>query len=658
MKQRLSSFDVAAISRELSRELEGARVQKTYQVDDEELRVRFYAGERVDLVVSTDRVHLTQYPKPAPKIASNFSMAVRKRTQGGFVRSVEQYEFDRVLAITIETKEQKVDLVVEMFGDGNIVVVQDGTTRLALNARSFRNRKVVPGQPYGYPPARLNPSTVTAEELNEVFAESDSDLVRTLATELGLGGLYAEEVVARSGLEKHIDSSDVGQEEVKMVLGALSGLFEGLDEGGEPQVVYRDGEPFDAVPLTLERYGDLEREYFDTFSEALDLFYSSRELEKVGEAEEAWKKDLEALESRLRHQREAIEGFVETAEEMRVKGDLLYAHYGEVEQVLEAVRRGKEAGYGWDEIEDAIRSSGDGAAEALDRIEGERCEVVFDLDGENVAVDFRKDVPESASELYEAGKKAKGKRKGAKKAVQDTLKKIEEVKEKGFEPEEAVPQRRVRMPEHWYHRFRWFHTSDGYLAVAGRNASQNEELVKNHLEKGDLFLHTDVEGAPATILKEGQDASDRDVEEAATFCVSNSAIWKAGMFSGDVYAVEPDQVSKTPESGEYLPKGSFVIRGKRRYFRNTGVSHCVGLTVEGETRIVGGPCTAIQENAKYWVELEPGDGEKGRLARDIVEKFREGCDEPDRRIVQEVATQEAVARALPPGKSRVVSTWT
>lgn len=658
MKERLSSFDVASVARELDEELKNARVQKTYQVDDEELRVRLYTGERRDLVVTTDRVHLTEYPKPAPQRATNFAMAVRKRTQGGFVRSVEQYDFDRVLLFEIEHKEYTVDLVVEMFGDGNIVVTRDGVTDVCLTSRSFRNRKVVPRKEYGFPPSRADPSEVSVEELAEVLEESDADLVRTLATELGLGGLYAEEVVARSGVEKHAEAADLDPARVEQVHSALRSLFEGLDEGGDPQIVYGDdGEPEDVVPIDLRKYEDRETERFDSFSDALDRYFSSMELEEVGDAEEAWKEDLEALEERLKHQERAIDDFEVKAEETQEKGDLLYAHYPQVQGVLEAVRRGKDADHDFDEIEQRLRDSG---AEAADIFRGisERGEVRLELDGATVDVDYRQDVPASAEELYQAGKKAREKRKGAIKAAQDTRDEIEEVKQKGFEPEETVPQRRVRMPQRWYHEYRWLRTSNGYLVVAGRDASSNEELVKNHLEKGDLFLHTDVEGAPATVLKEGQDAPESDVKEAAAFAISNSAIWKRGMYSGDVYAVAPDQVSKTPESGEYLSKGSFAIRGERDYYRNTAVDHCVGLTLEDETRVMGGPCSAVREHCKYWVELEPGDTARSRVADEVVDRFREGCDEPDRRVVEEAVTQEEVVRALPPGESRVVSDWT
>ena len=50
-----------------------------------------------------------------------------------------------------------------------------------------------------------------------------------------------------------------------------------------------------------------------------------------------------------------------------------------------------------------------------------------------------------------------------------------------------------------------------------------------------------------------------------------------GFTSQDVFWVYPDQVSKTPEAGEFLSKGSFVIRGHRNYIRGARVKLAVGI---------------------------------------------------------------------------------
>ncbi len=41
--------------------------------------------------------------------------------------------------------------------------------------------------------------------------ESDTDVVRTLATQLNFGGLYGEEVCSRAGVEKAMDIADADE---------------------------------------------------------------------------------------------------------------------------------------------------------------------------------------------------------------------------------------------------------------------------------------------------------------------------------------------------------------------------------------------------------------------------------------------------------------
>lgn len=43
----------------------------------------------------------------------------------------------------------------------------------------------------------------------------------------------------------------------------------------------------------------------------------------------------------------------------------------------------------------------------------------------------------------------------------------------------------IRKP-HWFEKFIWFISSENFLIVCGRDAQQNELLVKRHMDKGDV----------------------------------------------------------------------------------------------------------------------------------------------------------------------------
>jgi len=129
-------------------------------------------------------------------------------------------------------------------------------------------------------------------------------------------------------------------------------------------------------------------------------------------------------------------------------------------------------------------------------------------------------------------------------------------------------------------------------------------------------------------------------------------VWKDGRFAGDVYEVAPDQVTKTPESGEYLEKGGFAIRGDRTYHRGTEVGVAVGITCEPETRVVGGPPATIRERAETAIEVEPGRYAQNDIAKRLYREFKDRF--ADETFVRKVASPDLIQEFLPPGGSRAV----
>jgi hypothetical protein len=136
--------------------------------------------------------------------------------------------------------------------------------------------------------------------------------------------------------------------------------------------------------------------------------------------------------------------------------------------------------------------------------------------------------------------------------------------------------------------------------------------------------------------------------ESAQFAVSYSSIWKAGQFSGDCYMVKGNQVTKTPEHGEFLRKGAFVIRGERRYFHDLAVGIAIGIA---KGVLIGGPSSAIHLSADPVVEIEPGQYNADDLAKRIYRLFSEGIE--DKAYLKSIASIDQIIQFLPPGGSRI-----
>lgn len=75
----------------------------------------------------------------------------------------------------------------------------------------------------------------------------------------------------------------------------------------------------------------------------------------------------------------------------------------------------------------------------------------------------------------------------------------------------------------WFERFHWFVSSENYLCVSGRDAQQNELLVKRHLKRGDVYVHAELHGACG--LRAGIVCISGDVAaEGAAWCVWGKGI--------------------------------------------------------------------------------------------------------------------------------------
>ncbi|HPJ29968.1 MAG TPA: ribosome rescue protein RqcH [Methanothrix sp.] len=641
MKKAMSNVDVAAVVEELQEKLVGGFVGKAYQLAPDRVVISFSspASGKLDLLLEAGRrIHLTEKPREAPKMPPQFPTMLRSRLSGGRVAEVRQHGFDRVAEIVIERGDDRYVLIAEIFPKGNVLLLDDyGRIILPLRPLAFRDRKLLAGEKYQYREDQLDPRTVSRNDLAFILAQSESELVRTLVRGLNMGGTYAEEVCLRAGVNKTEPAHSLTGEEIDRVHRALGEVF-GLAQTF-PHFVLDGSEVVDVVPAPLEVYGDLERREFESFSRALDEYFFA----EVAEGP----KPKSSLERRKEMQERSIQEFRDKEKEYASLGEKIYERYGEVEAILAAISGALEKGFSYSEIWAKIRTSGLPIAEKILSLDYQgELRLRLDDGGPELELNANLTVPQNAQRYYDRAKEQAKKREGAEKALEETVRII--ARKAGPEKVKTRKVFRRRKPR-WYERFRWFTSSDGFLVIGGRDASTNEEIYAKYLEKRDFALHTDAPGAPLTVIKTGgEPVPESTLEEAATFAVSYSSVWKEGFFEGDCYLVAAEQVTKTPEPGEFLKKGAFVIRGERRYFRDVPVGVAVGIA---EDQLIGGPVSAIKPRADPVVEVEPGEFSPEDLAKRIYRSFAE--KEEDRRYLKSVASIDQIVSFLPPGGSRV-----
>jgi predicted ribosome quality control (RQC) complex YloA/Tae2 family protein len=701
MKQDMSSADVAAVVAELSagpKSIIDAKIGKIYQPTNEEIRINLYVFHqgRDNLVIEAGkRIHLSKYLRASPTLPQAFPMLLRKYLMGGRIVSVEQHDFDRIVKIGIERAGVHSNLIVELFAPGNILIV-DSENRIILpmNPVTMKDRRLRSGEIYELPEAQISPLKVKDSDLMKEFSRSTSDIVRTVATRFNLGGVLAEEVCSRAGIDKSKPSKEATEEDAFRICNAMHDLFSPLlrvetgDKGTaeaetetelkpetglkpeagveseapklRPQHVKKEIngklETFDVLPFDLTRYSGFEKEYFDSFNTALDEFFGKKALEQIEEVKAAQKKEktLGVYERRLLQQEGSLTKFEKEIEKNNTLAETVYANYQGIEELLSVLNGARSKGYSWDEIRSILKQAKKTvpAAQKITNIDPRTGTITVNLDGKSINIDIRKTVPQNAQEYYEKVKKFSKKRDGALKAIEDTRMAME--KKAVAKAAKAGRKLQASRKKHWYDRFRWFVSSDGFFVVGGRDADTNEDIFKKYLEKRDLVFHTQTPGAPLTVIKTGgEEVPESTLQEAAQFAVSYSSLWKAGHFSGDCYWVKAEQVSKTPESGEYVKKGAFIIRGERNYFKDIPLGIAVGLELKGETRVIGGPVSAVRKHGDYILDIVPGAFNQNDISKKIYRIYADELN--DSRFVKQIASPDQIAMMVPPGESDLKS---
>ena len=663
----MTNVDIYTICQELNDLLVGARVDKSFQPTKDTVVMRFHkAGTgRLDLVIQAGkRIHLSQYPLTNPQNPPSFPMLLRKIVKGANVVSVEQHNFDRVVEIKMK-KEETYTLIVELFSQGNIILLNESNEIiLPLKRKHWSDRDISSKKEYVFPIENgINPITLTIDEFKDIVTGGDDEeIVRVLAKN-GLGSLYAEEIMQNTEISKKESCSALSGDEINIIFNALKSVFEPLEKRQfTPMIVNNEKEveklkqenpdkkykaKEDVISIKLSQYEGFEVESFESFNEACDEFYSSKVKNEItGIQEAAWNKKVSKFSKRLEKQEETLHNFEKTIEDSQRKGELLFTNYVQVDNILNVIKGAREKDYGWKEIGKTLKDakkSGMADAQIFEFMDP-LGNITLRIDDVSIALDSKKSIPDNAEVYYEKAKKAKRKIKGALIAIENTKKQLADMeakKEKAMS-NIMVPQKRVKKNLKWYEKLRWFVSSDGILVVCGRDAGTNEAVVKKYLEQNDIYLHADIHGAPSVVAKVPSDSlNDKLLKELGEFSASFSSAWSKNFTSQDVYWVEPDQVSKTPVSGEFVPKGAFIIRGHRNYIRGAKLEISIGLVdYDGDKRIMAGPTDAMKQHTNKFVTIKPGFTKKEKIAKEILSRINE----------DDILSLDDVVRVLPSGK--------
>ena len=634
----LAGIELAYLIKEIGEKTQGCYVSNIYGINRNSLLFKMRHPDKPDTMLMISSIGLWTTSKKIDPIEPN---KLLRRLRSDLLRSkiekIEQVGTERIAYLTFSNFDNRFVLIVEFFGEGNILLCNYNKKILALmHSIDVRHRQLRVGLEYKPPPQDgIDIVDLEKKEFKEALLTSTS-IGKIIGRSLGLPKKYVEEIIRLSSIDRAKPSNEISEEEFEALFDVIKTTISSVINGTHDPTIITDGEESDVFPIRFSDDNTKAREV-SSFNEGLDIIFTEQILQKGKSlySKEAEKR-ISELQNRLEEQKNAIRIVQEKSKNIADVANLLFSLQSEGKsklsdpKVIEVMRNQdaeliKEKGISMVKINDA-----------------------------KVRIEPDAPLPSIASVLFDESKKQKGAINSIEKLIKKTEEQLEKTIAKGEIAKGAVGFSDIRKKS-WYERYRWFFTSDGMLAVGGRDGSSNSALVRKHIENDDKIFHAEINGSPFFILKDRSEAlMPLSLEETAQATVCFSRAWQVSGHGLSSFWVKPDQIKKAAPTGQSMGKGSFMIYGTRNFIKVASLKLAVGILKEDENfLLVSGPVEPIKKKCLCYVIIEPGGSPISDVAKKIRAEFNKSDDE-----FQKLFVVDDYVRALPTGSSKITSTGT
>ena len=346
MKTDTSSFDLYYIIKELQFVID-SKVDKLYE-HEKNLLLQLHVpskGRTLLNIVVPNYIYISSKKSEFPMIPKGFCMFLRKYLHNTRIREIKQVEFERIIEMTFEGKDAKYIMVIELFSKGNIILCkEDYTIMSAVENQRWSSRIVRGGVKYEFPKKNNNILTITKEDLKLILEKSDKEsIVKLLAMELSLGGLYAEEVCALSNIDKDLKPKDINSE---ILYDGIKTLF-----NKDISAVHLDNEVF---PIKLISH-PIEGVNYETFSEAINNLVTPKMISKNSdEVVTKHEKKLGKAKNIINAQKKQIRTMDKLSLEYQQIGESIFENYQLIGDILKQINDAQKK-IGYKEIKEKLK---------------------------------------------------------------------------------------------------------------------------------------------------------------------------------------------------------------------------------------------------------------------------------------------------------------
>ena len=598
---------------QLNRSLVGMRVNQVYDIDNKTYLFKFTktanqsqseeSVKQMLLIESGIRIHSTEYEWPKNTSPNGFTMKLRKHLKNKRLESITQLGVDRVVDLKFGSNEASYHVILELYDRGNIVITDYQYIILNIlrprKLGSDEDVNLVVKERYKIESAKTwnDYKPLDKKSLGDIIekARDGENLKKVVNPHVVFGAPLIEHSLIEFGLPLKLKKSDLDLDKLENALNLCLTIMQNVSDLSNGYIIQKEekriGEANASVVSYLEFHPILMNQFkeskdplqsyieMESFDKAVDVFFSSIESQKIdAKALSQEKEAIKKLEKvKADHQKRLEELNRVQGEDIR-KANLIENNSDIVEKALLVIRSAIANQYSWKEIKELIEDAKAEDDPVASRIAGLKLDRnmftmklidPYDETGDITFIDI--DIALSA---FANARKYYDKRRTAAKKEQKTIesstkafksaqrKAMQTLKEVAVKT--SITKARKVM---WFEKFLWFISSDNYLVIAGRDAQQNELIVKRYMKPNDVYVHADIHGATTVLIKNSnspQPIPPKTLSEAGDMAICYSAAWDSKTVTS-AFWVHPEQVSKTAPTGEYLTVGSFMIRGKKNF---------------------------------------------------------------------------------------------
>ena len=634
----LAGIEIRYLVNEIAEKTRDYYVSNIYGITRNSLLFKLHHPEKPDILLmfSTFGLWITNI-----KISQMEQNRMVKRLRNDLLRArisqVRQISSERIVQITFTGFNQEFVLVGEFFGDGNIILCNKEMKILSLfHSIDVRHRKLSVGLDYVPPPSGgLDVFDATQNDLEEMRSTSTA-AVRWIGRTLGLPSKYAEEVMRASGIDGQRLGNTISSDEIGAIHSAVRDIVGRVAGGNHDPHIVRDDKGADVYPIPLGDMAQKNASKVASFMEGLDTLFSENLLEQGRTRQtDTVSQKITELEHKLEEQNKAIL--------------LVRQRSDSISRVAKALLDSASIG---------VTSIGDARVPTLlqehnSSLVRESGIQMVEVNGDKIKINPEASIHAIASVLFNEAKHQLKATDTIQAEKAKTEKSLESFRKQATIAQDSIVFA-IQKKKEWYERYRWFFTTDGLLAIGGRDASSNSSVIRKHLGKNDKVFHAEIVGSPFFLLKECQDEAPSSVAEVAQATVCFSRAWREGLYGLTAYWVRPDQVKMAAPTGQFLAKGAFPIEGARNFIQASNLQLAVGLYQKGDNyTIMSGPPSAVKEQCLFYVVIEPSGTEMTELAKKIRLEFLKMAENQD---VIKAFTIDDFIRALPAGDAHIVET--